>query len=792
MISTPIFMWSKPDVNPHYSNQQAQRGKANMKLRAKLLVLYAVSMMLLMLVLGGILYWSLWEERLRTIRTDLSNNLKQVDFVLSTFFAEMEGDIRALAANDTVRTRDDGDFTNFLSADEKTFQYRIGKREQEIIHLLNNYRLTHPYVNSVYVGRENGSFVRSHKRQKPTRYDPRDRPWYKLAKSNPGKVMRTDAYPSLTTSDVNIGIVQALLDEQGKVYGVVGADVTLINLTQFIATYKGNLLGRLLVVDHNGLILTDLGEELLFKKVGQYSPELEKALLHADRGFAPVTIQNKKHYVVFRNAVWPGWKIAFVIPSANIERQITHRIARTLAGLFVALTLLSILTLIGLNRYVARPLNRLIGETDDIARTSDLDRRIDIDSRDEIGRLDGAYNQMLATLNRADVSLRQSGKKYRDIFDNAVMGIYQSTPEGLYRSVNPTLARIFGYTTPEEMIADVKDIRREVYVNPEDRTRFMRTLEQKDVVRGFETEFKRRDGSRFWVSINGKAVRDAQGNVVHYEGTIEDITAQKLAERELATYRAHLEKLVKERTAELEIAKDRAEAADRIKSAFLATMSHELRTPLNSIIGFTGILLQGIVGPLNDEQKKQLGMVRGSAQHLLSLINDVLDISKIEAGQLRMTDEPFDLREALEKTVASARPLAEKKGLALSCAVSDGIDRITADRRRVEQVLLNLISNAVKFTERGSVTVECRSDGDQVRISVTDTGIGIRPEDRETIFQAFRQVDSGVNRRYEGTGLGLPISRRLVELMGGRIEIESEWGSGSTFSFSLPRERKAP
>ncbi len=792
MISTPIFMWSKPDVNPHYSNQQAQRGKANMKLRAKLLVLYAVSMMLLMLVLGGILYWSLWEERLRTIRTDLSNNLKQVDFVLSTFFAEMEGDIRALAANDTVRTRDDGDFTNFLSADEKTFQYRIGKREQEIIHLLNNYRLTHPYVNSVYVGRENGSFVRSHKRQKPTRYDPRDRPWYKLAKSNPGKVMRTDAYPSLTTSDVNIGIVQALLDEQGKVYGVVGADVTLINLTQFIATYKGNLLGRLLVVDHNGLILTDLGEELLFKKVGQYSPELEKALLHADRGFAPVTIQNKKHYVVFRNAVWPGWKIAFVIPSANIERQITHRIARTLAGLFVALTLLSILTLIGLNRYVARPLNRLIGETDDIARTSDLDRRIDIDSRDEIGRLAGAYNQMLATLNRADVSLRQSGKKYRDIFDNAVMGIYQSTPEGLYRSVNPTLARIFGYTTPEEMIADVKDIRREVYVNPEDRTRFMRTLEQKDVVRGFETEFKRRDGSRFWVSINGKAVRDAQGNVVHYEGTIEDITAQKLAERELATYRAHLGKLVKERTAELEIAKDRAEAADRIKSAFLATMSHELRTPLNSIIGFTGILLQGIVGPLNDEQKKQLGMVRGSAQHLLSLINDVLDISKIEAGQLRMTDEPFDLREALEKTVASARPLAEKKGLALSCAVSDGIDRITADRRRVEQVLLNLISNAVKFTERGSVTVECRSDGDQVRISVTDTGIGIRPEDRETIFQAFRQVDSGVNRRYEGTGLGLPISRRLVELMGGRIEIESEWGSGSTFSFSLPRERKAP
>ena len=268
-----------------------------------------------------------------------------------------------------------------------------------------------------------------------------------------------------------------------------------------------------------------------------------------------------------------------------------------------------------------------------------------------------------------------------------------------------------------------------------------------------------------------------------------EISARQMAEDNLVRLNLELEGRVARRTAELARAKERAESADRIKSAFLATMSHELRTPLNSIIGFTGIILQGIVGPLNDEQKKQLGMVRGSAHHLLSLINDVLDISKIEAGQLRMTFEPFDLREVLEKTVANARPLAEKKGLALSCAVSEGICTIRADRRRVEQVLLNLIGNAVKFTEGGSVTVECDSDGDGVRVSVTDTGIGIRAEDQETIFQAFRQVDSGTNRRHEGTGLGLPISKRLVELMGGQIRVESQWGSGSTFSFTLPRER---
>ncbi|HOE15877.1 MAG TPA: transporter substrate-binding domain-containing protein [Syntrophorhabdaceae bacterium] len=260
--------------------------------------------------------------------------------------------------------------------------------------------------------------------------------------------------------------------------------------------------------------------------------------------------------------------------------------------------------------------------------------------------------------------------------------------------------------------------------------------------------------------------------------------------RELREANQRMEERIIERTAELAAAMEKARAADKLKSAFLATMSHELRTPLNSIIGFTGIILRERVGPLNDEQKKQLNMVRSSSQHLLALINDVLDISKIEAGQLQIAQEDVDVRQVIEKVVQSARPLAENKGIEIGYRIIADDTRITADSRRVEQVLLNLVSNAIKFTEKGSVRITCEADGWNITVNVTDTGIGIKEEDMETIFKTFRQIDSGISRKQEGTGLGLSISKRLVKLMGGSIRVTSVFGSGSTFSFSIPKERK--
>lgn len=645
-----------------------------MKLQLKLIVLFSLCAFIIIIVLGGILFLQIWNNRLKSIQLEVTNQLQQVNFALNSFFDEISNDVNNLAGNELIQTKDDSKFTNFLNAIEKTFIYNISEQEQKIIDILNNYRLTHPYINSVYMGRENGSFVRSHHREKPTKYDPRNRPWYILAKNNPGKVMKTDAYPSVTVNDVNIGIVKALLDKNSKVFGVIGVDVTLINLTNYIASFKTNPIGKIILIDNNEVILAGLTKDFLFKKLIDYSPDLLSQISKSKQGFSSVVINGEKNYVVFLSSEELNWKIAVLIPTKNIKKEILSQIFITILGLMIGLILLSFLTMLGMHKYVVSPIQKLIEETDLITKTSKMDRRINLQTHDEIGVLANSYNQMLDSINLLKNNL-------------------------------------------------------EVLVN-------RRTLSLQEANEKLSDEIKER---------------------------IQTLN-------------------------ELVIAKERAESADKTKSAFLATMSHELRTPLNSIIGFTGIILQGIVGPLNEEQKKQLNMVRGSAQHLLALINDVLDISKIEAGQLKIVKERFNLRISLKKVIESSRPLAEKKGLSLLYSFVPEIDFMTGDQRRIEQIILNLISNAIKFTEKGSVTIECFLENNQVNFNIIDTGIGIKTEDMDKIFKEFHQIDSGLTRKYEGTGLGLTICKKLVEQMGGKIWVSSTWGSGSSFRFLLPKE----
>jgi protein-histidine pros-kinase len=246
--------------------------------------------------------------------------------------------------------------------------------------------------------------------------------------------------------------------------------------------------------------------------------------------------------------------------------------------------------------------------------------------------------------------------------------------------------------------------------------------------------------------------------------------------------RKRFEQTLQEKNVELE-------RASFSKDRFLASMSHELRTPLNAIIGFTGTLIMKLPGPLTPDQDKQLKIVQASARHLLSLINDILDLAKIESGKVEINLEPVSCQEIVDEVARTLRPLAEAKGLEFETRLPEAGITVLTDRRALSQIVINLANNAIKFTDKGKVEIELgqrRENGHTLtEISITDTGVGIRSEDQARLFQAFAQADSSSTKRHEGTGLGLHLSRKLAELLGGRIAVSSEVGRGSTFSVVL-------
>jgi len=428
----------------------------------------------------------------------------------------------------------------------------------------------------------------------------------------------------------------------------------------------------------------------------------------------------------------------------------------------------------------------------------------------------------------AAAQLEASERKYRELIQHANSAIVRLSPRGEITFINEFGQRFFGWTEDELLGRPAVDFLGSTNATAaRDLTSLLEALRAApDATVQRITEVACKDGRHVWVAWTNKAVFGEDGALAGVFCVGSDVTEQRKAEEALRRARDELEVRVEERTAELSqanvalmeenemhlravaeirrlnadleahaaglaAANERLTELDRLKSEFLATMSHELRTPLNSIIGFTGILKAGLAGPLTEEQAKQLGMVHGSATHLLTLINDLLDLSRIEAGRIELDRRAFDFRAVVAEVEASCRPALGAKGLAFRTEIPEGPLGLVGDRKRCFQVLLNLASNAVKFTERGEVRVAAALDGAWLRVTVADTGIGIRPEHLGMLFEAFRQVDGSARRVYEGTGLGLYLCKKLLGLMGGEIGVESAFGQGSRFHFSLPREAPA-
>lgn len=398
--------------------------------------------------------------------------------------------------------------------------------------------------------------------------------------------------------------------------------------------------------------------------------------------------------------------------------------------------------------------------------------------KDESGALRGfsKITRDITERKGAEERLQESEERHRKLFDNNPHPTWAYDRETLrFLAVNNAAVRKYGYSIAEFLAMTVKDIR-----PSEDIPALLESVAH--VREGNEnvSDWKHRlkDGSIIEVEITSYAL-NFSGRPAEVVVAV-DITEKKRAEEE----RTRLIDSLAAANRQLELRNREVEQATKLKSKFLASMSHELRTPLNAIVGFSGLLADGTAGEMNDKQKRFVSHIKDGAHHLLQLINDILDLSKIEAGQLEIRCEDFHVKDALPEVLSTIRPLAMAKNiqvhhdLAASCS-------IYADRVRFKQILYNFLSNAVKFTpEGGQVSVSCAEQGKFICISVADTGIGIRAEDQGIIFEEFRQIDG--DGAHEGTGLGLAITKRLVEQQGGNIWLESEFGKGARFSFTLP------
>jgi PAS domain S-box-containing protein len=390
-----------------------------------------------------------------------------------------------------------------------------------------------------------------------------------------------------------------------------------------------------------------------------------------------------------------------------------------------------------------------------------------------IGTDNTSRKQIEAEQAQLGQSLRDHQFYTRSLFEANIDASMTTDPSGIITDVNKQMEVLTDCTRDELIGAPFKNY----FTDPERAETAIKFALGEKKITDFELTARTRDGKQTVVSCNATTFYDRDRKLQGVFAAARDITERK-----------RLDQVLLEKNVELEGARAVAEKTSLTKSDFLANMSHELRTPLNSVIGFSEVLQDQLFGPINNKQQEYVGNILTSGKHLLSLINDILDLSKVESGKMELDLSSFPLRDSLEASMVILREKAMKGGLEFRLELSPEADVcVVADQRKLKQILFNLLSNAVKFTQAaGVVVVSARRDGDFIEITVADSGIGIRDEDLQKLFQAFTQLESVYTKGFEGTGLGLALTRQFVEMHGGRIWVRSEFGAGSRFIFTIP------
>jgi protein-histidine pros-kinase len=529
------------------------------------------------------------------------------------------------------------------------------------------------------------------------------------------------------------------------------------------------------IIDGNQTIVARTRDiEMIF---GKPAPSMfaAQAKQHQEAAWRGTTVDGAAVVAALHRSDFSGWTVGLASPAAEVDAPLRKMLMLTGAGGLVLL-LFALALAAALGRRIAEPVSALSRAAEKLGRGETPE--IPLSPIAEMSRLALGLGNAATLRVQAEEQLRYQLQLSQNITDKAAVSIIVCDDKGRATMVNPEAAKTFGFTAEELMDQPLHDKIHHHYPDGRPFPIEECVLEQIQAtgksLRNKEDVFFRKNGSAVIVECSNALLQVNEQRV----GAVliaRDISEQKAQEE------------IRRRSEELEEQNFRIKAADRLKSEFLANMSHELRTPLNAVIGFAELLLDAKAGPLNPEQREYLNDILTSGQHLLQLINDVLDLAKIESGKMEFDAETFFVKKVVDEVSTVIAPTASKKNITINVEVSLNAVAML-DQRKFKQVLYNLLSNAVKFSyENGQVNVIAGMDPQgQMRLEVKDFGIGIENGDLARIFRQFEQLESGLARRHQGTGLGLALTKKLVELQGGSITVESELGKGSTFTVQIP------
>ena len=612
--------------------------------------------------------------------------------------------------------------------------------------------------------------------------------WY-AAPQRTGQLQISEPYFDTGGSNVQIvSVTQPIMDPTGKFLGVAGADISL-DLIQAIVGYirfrqdpavelKPALREYAFLVSKSGRIMAHPDDTLVmdqgFPGATLSSVLGGKEIAARPEGSTRVVENGVARVIYWSTALGTGWKLALSIPESEIT-SLANTLAKktaSVAGLAIIL-LIFVTTLMG--RQLVGPVRRLTLAAEGVGRRRyESVAELDVVARrsDELGTLAQSFRNMVEdvanrekSLQEAEERLRQSERHFRSLIENTADVIAILSREGEFRYASPSISQVLGITSEVAFGHTLGD-----FIHPEDLSKLRETFDDAVATWGgarqVQVRVNDKDGTTRIVEIAFNNMLDnaaVNGIVVN----IRDITERKHAES-------------------LELEKEAAESANTAKSNFLANMSHELRTPLNAIIGYSEMLQELAEDDGHDDYLADLKKIHSAGKHLLELINDVLDISKIEAGKMDLYLEDFTPGQLLEEVHGVIAPLAQKNSNQLVIDAASDLGSIHADMTKMRQSLLNLVSNACKFTHNGTITLRVRREEDWISFDVIDTGIGMTREQMGKLFRAFQQADASTTRKFGGTGLGLAISRHFARMMNGDITVSSELGTGTTFRLRIP------